>query len=162
MNASGCGATVKEYGHLLRNDPVYAGKADRIVALTKDLAELLPGYVDTLRPLIASRERRRVTFHPPCTLQHGQQVKGAVEAMLRSLDIDICVPSNEHLCCGSAGTFSISQPALAAQLRENKLAALDATNPDLIVSANIGCISHLAAASKTPVRHWIELLDDML
>jgi len=162
MNASGCGATVKEYGHLLRDDPVYAEKADRIVALTKDLAELLPGYVDTLRPLIASPERRRVTFHPPCTLQHGQQIKGAVEGLLRSLDIDVRVPADAHLCCGSAGTYSISQPALASQLRNDKVAALEATGPELIVSANIGCISHLAAASKTPVRHWIEMLDDML
>ena len=95
-------------------------------------------------------------------LQHGQQVRGAVEGLLRSLDIDVCVPSDAHLCCGSAGTYSISQPALASQLRDNKVAALDATKPDLIVSANIGCISHLAAASKTPVRHWVELLDDML
>ncbi|CAE6838620.1 MULTISPECIES: glycolate oxidase subunit GlcF [Paraburkholderia] len=162
MNASGCGATVKEYGHLLRDDPVYAEKANRIVALTKDLAELLPGYVDKLRPLIASPERRHVTFHPPCTLQHGQQIKGAVEGLLRSLDIDVRVPSDAHLCCGSAGTYSISQPALASQLRNNKVAALEATEPELIVSANIGCISHLAAASKTPVRHWIELVDDML
>jgi len=162
MNASGCGATVKEYAHLLRGDPIYSAKASRIVALTKDLAEILPACSEELRPLIASHERRRVTFHPPCTLQHGQQVKGAVEGLLRSLDIDVHVPSDAHLCCGSAGTYSISQPALAAQLRDNKLAALDATKPDLIVSANIGCISHLGAASKTPVRHWVELLDDML
>jgi hypothetical protein len=165
MNASGCGATVKDYGHLLSNDPVYSEKAERIAALTKDLAEILPACTDKLRPLIASNDRRRVVFHPPCTLQHGQQIKGVVEGLLRSLDIDVRVPSDAHLRCGSAGTYSISQPALASQLRDNKvvaLEALEATEPDLIVSANIGCISHLASASKAPVRHWIELLDDML
>jgi len=162
MNASGCGATVKEYGHLLRHDPAYAEKAHRIATLTKDLAEILVTQENKLRTLVASHDRRRVVFHPPCTLQHGQRVKGVVEGLLRSLEIDVQVPPDAHLCCGSAGTYSISQPVLASRLRDNKLVALEATEPDLIVSANIGCISHLAAASITPVRHWIELLDDML
>lgn len=162
MNASGCGATVKEYGHLLHHDPAYAEKAHRIATLTKDLAEILATQENKLRTLLASHDRRRVVFHPPCTLQHGQRIKGVVEGLLRSLEIDVQVPPDAHLCCGSAGTYSISQPVLASRLRNNKLAALEATEPDLIVSANIGCISHLAATSVTPVRHWIELLDDML
>ncbi|SOE96741.1 Cysteine-rich domain-containing protein [Burkholderia sp. D7] len=145
MNASGCGATAKEYGHLLRDDPAYAEKAHRIALLTKDLAEIFATQEDKLRTLVAVHEKRRVVFHSPCTLQHGQRIKGVVEGLLRSLEIDVQVPSDAHLCCGSAGTYSISQPVLASQLRDNKLAALEATEPDVIISANIGCISHLAS-----------------
>ncbi|WP_454825193.1 glycolate oxidase subunit GlcF [Paraburkholderia xenovorans] len=162
MNASGCGATVKEYGHLLRNDASYAKKAARISALTKDLAELLPTFSDTLVSMIGGMCTSKVAFHPPCTLQHGQQIKGAVEGLLESIGVDVRLPTDSHLCCGSAGTYSITQPELAGKLRSNKLAALEHTEADIIVSANIGCITHLGAATDTPVRHWIELLDDLI
>ncbi|WP_206995464.1 glycolate oxidase subunit GlcF [Trinickia mobilis] len=162
MNASGCGATVKDYGHLLRHDPHYAEKAARISALTKDLAELLPDFSEKLVSMVGRARKCRVAFHPPCTLQHGQKIKGAVEGLLRAIGVDVRLPADSHLCCGSAGTYSITQPELAGKLRSNKLAALERIEPDTIVSANVGCISHLGAAAGTPVRHWIELLDDLI
>ena len=162
MNASGCGATVKEYAHLLRNDPQYAHKAARIVELTKDLAELLPQY----EPELAARARRRgvhtVAYHPPCTLQHGQKITGRVERLLQALGIEVRVPTDSHLCCGSAGTYSVLQPALSYQLRNQKLDRLAELEPQMIVSANVGCISHLQSGTSTPVAHWIELVDHLM
>jgi glycolate oxidase iron-sulfur subunit len=162
MNASGCGATLKEYAHLLRNDPAYADKAARIVELTKDLAELLPQY----EPELAARARRRgvhtVAYHAPCTLQHGQQITGRVERLLQALGIEVRVPADSHLCCGSAGTYSVLQPALSYQLRNQKLDRLAALEPQMIVSANVGCISHLQSGTSTPVAHWIELVDHLM
>jgi len=169
MNASGCGVTVKEYGYILKDDPAYAEKAARISALTLDLSELLPVMAESLR---ASRPELmekiaasapRLAFHPPCTLQHGQQLRGGVEQLLGSLGFDIKVSSNEaHLCCGSAGTYSVLQPEMAYQLRDRKLANLGAMAPEVIVSANIGCITHLQSGTATPVRHWVEVLDEAL
>ncbi|TAL54465.1 glycolate oxidase subunit GlcF [Pandoraea sp.] len=162
MNASGCGATVKEYGHLLRNDPAYASKAQRISALTRDLAEILPDFTDQLITLAGRADAPRVAFHSPCTLQHGQQIRGKVEALLRGLGIDVALPADSHLCCGSAGTYSILQPALSKQLRDQKLASLHATQAEEIVSANIGCLCHLQSGTSTPVRHWVELIAQRL
>jgi len=169
MNASGCGATVKDYGHILRHDAGYADKARRISALTRDLSELLPSLVPALlaqQPGLAvklAREAPRLVFHPPCTLQHGQKLKGVVEQQLGALGFDIRVANNEpHLCCGSAGTYSVLQPVLATQLRDRKLAHLQESGPETIVSANIGCITHLQSGTNTPVRHWVEVLDDAL
>ena len=169
MNASGCGVTVKEYGHLLRDDPRYAARAARISALTKDLSELLPAMVEHLlavRPQLPEAVARlapRLAFHPPCTLQHGQQLTGGVERALAALGFSIGVAANEaHLCCGSAGTYSVLQPALAKRLRERKLDNLASVGAQVIVSANIGCISHLQSGTGTPVRHWVEVLDDAL
>jgi glycolate oxidase iron-sulfur subunit len=162
MNASGCGATVKEYGHLLRDDPKYSAKAERVSALTKDLAEILPEFSERLVAIASGKHMGPIAFHPPCTLQHGQKIKGAVESLLRSIGVDVFLPADAHLCCGSAGTYSISQPELAGQLRKNKLNALEAGNPEVIVSANIGCITHLGAKSQVPVRHWVEFLDDLI
>jgi len=165
MNASGCGVTVKEYGHLLRDDPAYAAKAARVAALTKDLSELLPALVPVLKPKLASPPdaTKVVGFHPPCTLQHGQKLKGGVEQHLGALGFNVQVARNEsHLCCGSAGTYSVLQPTLATTLRDRKLGHLDALQPEVIVSANIGCITHLQSGTPTPVRHWIELLDEAL
>ncbi|GGY20202.1 glycolate oxidase subunit GlcF [Massilia dura] len=163
MTASGCGATVKEYGHLLRHDAAYAGKAGRISALTKDVSEILCGFQDALVELINGRtgagQEHKVAFHPPCTLQHGQQIRGKVEGLLRAVGIDVRLCADSHLCCGSAGTYSLLQPELSGQLRERKLAALHATGADEIVSANIGCQSHLQGGTAMPVGHWIELLD---
>ena len=169
MNASGCGVTVKEYGYILKDDPAYAEKAARISALTCDLSELLPELVrslQSLRPdgvLGLGRTAPKLVFHPPCTLQHGQQLRGGVEHFMGELGFDISISRNEsHLCCGSAGTYSVLNPELAYQLRDRKLANLADMAPEVIVSANIGCITHLQSGTATPVRHWVEVLDEML
>ena len=166
MNASGCGVTVKDYGHALAHDPDYADKAARVSALTRDLSELLPGMAQALRPkLAASRSAPRppLVFHPPCTLQHGQQLRGGVESQLAALGFEVRLARAEsHLCCGSAGTYSVLQPQLATALRERKLANLAPTQDEVVVSANIGCIQHLQGGTTTPVRHWVEVLDDAL
>jgi glycolate oxidase iron-sulfur subunit len=165
MTASGCGATVKDYGHLLAHDPAYAAKAARIAMLTRDLSEILPEFEAALLPLLKAKDpapASRLVYHPPCTLQHGQQIRGKVEGLLRAAGVDVRLCADSHLCCGSAGTYSVLQPALALQLRDDKLDKLTATRPDMIVSANIGCISHLQSGTETPVRHWIEWVDAAL
>ena len=166
MNASGCGVTVKEYGHLLQDDPTYAARAKRISELTRDLSELLPDLAPALRGKLKVTQRT-LAYHPPCTLQHGQQLRGGVEHWLTQLGFDIKITGAEaHLCCGSAGTYSVLNPALSGQLRERKLGHLNTTfgarKPDLIVSANMGCITHLQSGTRTPVRHWVEVLDEAL
>ncbi len=162
MNASGCGVTVREYGHMLKDDPAYAEKAARISAATRDLGELLP----ELAPALRARARPPagvVAYHPPCTLQHGQKLRGGVETQLRALGFDVQVARNEsHLCCGSAGTYSVLQPDLSYALRDRKLGHLNQLRPSAIASANIGCITHLQSGSELPVRHWVELLDEAL
>ncbi len=179
MNASGCGVTVKDYGHALAHDPDYADKARRVSELTRDLSEFLPGLVPELKLALAlprpagergggaasppARRMKSLAFHPPCTLQHGQQLRGGVEATLRALGFEVQLAANEsHLCCGSAGTYSVLQSKLAYELRDRKLANLAPLDADAIVSANIGCIQHLQTGTNTPVRHWIEVLDDAL
>ena len=160
MNASGCGVTVKEYGHILQDDPQYAEKAAKISDLTKDLSELLPDLVEKLKDKVSAKTAQQVAFHPPCTLQHGQQLRGGVEQHLGALGFKINVASCEaHLCCGSAGTYSVLQPDIAYQLRDRKLGNLSEMKPEVIVSANIGCITHLQSGTPTPVKHWVELLD---
>jgi glycolate oxidase iron-sulfur subunit len=164
MNASGCGAAVKDYGHALARDPGYADKAKRIGELTRDLSELLPDIVPKLAHKLRLRNvPTQLAFHPPCTLQHGQQLRGGVETQLKALGFDIRVAPNEsHLCCGSAGTYSVLQPELAYRLRDRKLENLAPLEAQTIVSANIGCIQHLQTGTATPVRHWVEVLDDAL
>ena len=162
MNASGCGVTVKEYAHLLRDDPAYAEKAARIVALTRDIAEILPEFEEALVAVTRRRAVHTVAFHPPCTLQHGQQVRGRVEHVLAALGVDVRLPADSHLCCGSAGTYSLTQPKLSYALRDQKLERLQAQEPQVIVSANVGCIAHLQSGTQTPVAHWIELVEHML
>jgi glycolate oxidase iron-sulfur subunit len=170
MNASGCGVTVKEYGHALQHDPAYADKAARVSALTRDLSELLPDLVPALQKKLAlgasanaGHSLRKLAFHPPCTLQHGQKLRGGVEQHLATLGFEVSVARNEsHLCCGSAGTYSVLNPALATQLRDRKLGHLAHLQPETIVSANIGCITHLQTGTDTPVRHWVEVLDAAL
>ena len=162
MNASGCGVTVKEYGYHLQDDPAYAAKAARISELTRDLSELLPELVAPLRARVTA-QAGQIAFHPPCTLQHGQQLRGGVEQHLGALGFDVKVASCEaHLCCGSAGTYSVLNPEIAFQLRDRKLANLGEMAPEVIVSANIGCITHLQSGTATPVRHWVEVLDEAL
>jgi len=164
INASGCGAMVKDYAHLLADDPEWAPRARRVVALTRDLAEWLPAEIDAA--LASGRVRTaastRVVFHPPCTLQHGQKVRGVVESLLARLGAKVLPVGESHLCCGSAGTYSVLQPELSGQLRSRKLGHLTASEPELILSANIGCITHLQAGTGTPVRHWIEWLDEQM
>ena len=162
MNASGCGVTVRDYGHLLREDPAYAEKAARVSALTKDLSELLPELVAALKHRVKAPPGV-VAWHPPCTLQHGQKLRGGVEAGLRALGFDLQAAQGEsHLCCGSAGTYSVLHPEIAYALRDRKLEHLNQLRPQVIVSANVGCITHLQSASALPVRHWVELLDAAL
>jgi glycolate oxidase iron-sulfur subunit len=158
VTASGCGATVKEYGHLLANDAAYRDKAARISALAKDLAEVVP----LEKVVAAGKAGRAVAFQSPCTLQHGQQIRGAVEALLSRAGYQLTPVADGHLCCGSAGTYSILQPALSTELRTRKLASLEAGAPAAIATANIGCLSHLQGGTATPVRHWIELLEEAL
>ena len=160
MTASGCGVTVKEYGHLLAHDPAYADRAKRISALTRDLSEILPEFSQQLAAKVTVK--KRVAYHPPCTLQHGQQIRGKVEDVLRAVGVDVKLCADSHLCCGSAGTYSVLQPELSTKLRDNKLRNLRATGAEEIVSANIGCLTHLQSGTDTPVSHWVELIDDAL
>ena len=163
MNASGCGVTVKEYGHALAADPAYAERAARVAGLTRDLSELLAEIGPRLKPRLRPSTAHRVALHPPCSLQHGQQLRGTIETTLNGLGFDVRLAAAEsHLCCGSAGTYSVLQPKLATELRDRKLANLNGIEPQTIVSANIGCIQHLQSGTTTPVRHWIEVLDDAL
>jgi len=162
LNASGCGSQVKEYGHLLRRDDAYAEKAQRVSDAARDLAEWLPAEGAALKALVSPAAGPRVAFHAPCSLQHGQRVRGAVESLLVALGAELVPVAEAHLCCGSAGTYSVLQRELSQQLRDRKLDALTAMRPDVILSANIGCIVHLAAKSPVPVRHWIEWLDEWL
>ena len=166
MNASGCGVTVKEYGHVLRHDSAYADKAARISQLTKDLSELMPALLPELKTQINAEVLQAAglqAYHPPCTLQHGQQLKGGVEALLTQLGFQVKTATNEsHLCCGSAGTYSVLNPDLSKQLRDRKLGHLQALKPEGILSANIGCITHLQSGCSTQVRHWVELLDEAI
>jgi glycolate oxidase iron-sulfur subunit len=162
MNASGCGVTVKEYRHSLQHDPAYADKARRVSALTRDLSELLPDIVGALRGKLGAAPGL-LAFHSPCTLQHGQQLRGGVETHLAELGFTVRTALNEsHLCCGSAGTYSVLHPEIAHELRDRKLGHLSQLQPRVIVSANIGCITHLQSGTATPVRHWVEVLDAAL
>ena len=162
MTASGCGVTVKEYGHLLAHDAQYARKAQAISDITKDLSEILPEFEGEIAARMAGRVHERVAFHPPCTLQHGQQIRGKVEGVLRAAGVDVVLCADSHLCCGSAGAYSVLHPQIAHELRDRKLANLEATGAKEIVSANIGCITHLQSGTGTQVSHWIELIDRAL
>jgi glycolate oxidase iron-sulfur subunit len=166
INASACGAMVKDYGHLLRHEPRHAERAEKVSALARDLSELLPELVPALRERVRA-PTEILAWHPPCTLQHGQRLRGGVEQHLGALGFRLRPAAQEpHLCCGSAGTYSVLQPGLATQLRDRKLGHLlgDSANdrPAAVLSANIGCINHLQSGTELPVRHWVELLDDAL
>ena len=165
VTASGCGAHVREYAHLLEADPDYAKKAARVTLLARDVAEVLAAEKDGLLRLLeksVSAGRRALAFHSPCSLQHGLKVRGVAEELLQAAGFALTPVADAHLCCGSAGTYSILQPELSLKLRTNKLACLQAGAPAAIASANIGCIAHLQAGTQTPVRHWVELLDEAM
>ncbi|GFM81680.1 glycolate oxidase iron-sulfur subunit [Pseudomonas cichorii] len=159
QTASGCGAFVKDYGHLLRHDPEYASKAAQVSALSKDLVEVLR---DEPLQALGIKSDLRLAFHCPCTLQHAQKLGGEVERVLTRLGFNLTTVPDGHLCCGSAGTYSITQPELSRQLRDNRMNALESGKPNVIATANIGCQTHLSGANRTPVRHWIELIDQAL
>jgi len=171
MTASGCGVTVKEYVHLLKHDPNYADRAARISAATKDISEVLLAEKDRLLELLGktgmNRNERsivdnRLAFHSPCTLQHGQKITGVIEPLLTLAGFELMPVPDRHLCCGSAGTYSILQSELSQLLLKNKVNALESGTPDCIATANIGCLMHLQSGTVVPVRHWIELLDERL
>ncbi len=166
ITASGCGVMVKDYGHALARDPAYAEKAKRISQLAKDISEVITAESAKLKSLIPHPSslipRQRIAFHPPCTLQHGLKIKGVVESLLTDLGYELTAVPDAHLCCGSAGTYSILQPALSQQLLANKIANLTRESPAAILTANIGCQAHLQSATQIPVRHWVEALDDSL
>ncbi|MEQ1592598.1 MAG: glycolate oxidase subunit GlcF [Thiobacillaceae bacterium] len=179
MTASGCGVMVKDYGWHLRNDPDYAEKAARVAAATKDLSEIVLAERDALARLLSpapsaantgspagtahrSPPIRKVAYHPPCTLQHGQKLTGGVETLLAQAGFELTDVAEKNLCCGSAGTYSILQPAIAGALKTRKLNHLQAGQPEVIVTANIGCLTHLQSGSSIPVQHWVELLDSVL
>ena len=176
VTASGCGTMVAEYGHLLRNDPAYAEKAARVSALYRDVSQMIEQERVQLSTLLKSRAdvypvdaevtKQKVAFHSPCSLQHGLKIRGVVEGLLRDAGFELTMVPDGHLCCGSAGTYSLLQPDLSTQLLANKVKALESGSPDVIATANIGCMAHiesgLNASSKTPILHWIELLDRRL
>jgi glycolate oxidase iron-sulfur subunit len=170
MTASGCGVMVKEYGELLQHDARYAVKAKRVSELTKDASEILSVHREDLETLLDRSARNtkresqgtRVAFHSPCTLQHGQQIRGVVEELLVAAGCQLTAVADSHLCCGSAGTYSILQPVLSRRLLENKVTALESGSPTVIATANIGCLAHIQTGTRLPVRHWVELLDDAL
>ena len=166
MSASGCGTTVKEYGHLLAHDPAYATKAQRIAALTKDMSEVVADEMDALKRLLAQGAgdtgASKLALQLPCSLQHGQKIVGLIERILLAAGFELTPVEDSHLCCGSAGTYSIVQPELSARLKANKLAALHAGSPQAIVSANIGCLNHLQSGSSLPMEHWVVALERRL
>ena len=160
MSASGCGVMLRDYGHLFAADPAYHAKAERIAALVRDPSEIVAAEWSKLASLLPSkRASEMLAFHSPCSLQHGLRVRGVVERMLADAGYRLASVADAHLCCGSAGTYSILQPALAAQLRDNKLRALTAQRPSVIATANIGCMTHLQTGTDVQIRHWIELID---
>ncbi len=159
--ASGCGVTVKDYGELLKDDPGYADKARQVAGLALDIAEVISAEIAKSPPGPEPARQLKVAFHSPCTLQHGQKLNGRVEALLSRFGFTLVPVADGHLCCGSAGTYSLLQPHLSARLKADKLANLQAHSPDVIATANVGCQLHLRKDSKLPVTHWIELLDTL-
>ena len=163
VTASGCGVMVMDYGHFLQHDPAHAAKAQKIADLARDPIEIVTAEWRKIAPLVAMDQGpQRIAFHPPCTLQHGMKIQGQVEEILLALGHSLLPVADAHTCCGSAGTYSILQAKLAGELKANKLRALEASRPNVIATANIGCMTHLESGTRTPVRHWIELLDNRM
>jgi glycolate oxidase iron-sulfur subunit len=160
ITASGCGSFIKEYAYHLRNDRKYADKAKKISALSRDVSEVMSLLLDDSQ--IDYGKGRNVAFHAPCSLQHGQKINGVVEGLLERFGFILTPVADGHLCCGSAGTYSLLQSDLSQRLLTNKLIALQQNCPDVIATANIGCMSQLASKADVPVRHWVELIDEVL
>jgi glycolate oxidase iron-sulfur subunit len=162
-SSSGCGVTVREYGHLLRADPEYASKAARVSALFRDPVQLINQHWSSFEAMLIPLDHHStIAFHPPCSLQHGLKITAAVEDLLKRSGYRVLPVRDAHLCCGSAGTYSILHPTVARKLRELKLAALEQYEPETIATANIGCMTHLQAGTRLPVLHWVEILDQRL
>ncbi len=165
MTASGCGVMVKEYGHLLAHDPAYAARAKRVSEMTRDLSELVveePTLPAALLRAGGAAQSKKIAYHPPCTLQHGQQIRGHAEKLLTDAGFTLTPVAESHLCCGSAGAYSVLNPEIAGELKKRKLGHLEAGKPDLICSANVGCLTHLQSGTATPVKHWVEVIDEVL
>ncbi|TXF11467.1 glycolate oxidase subunit GlcF [Pelomicrobium methylotrophicum] len=162
VTATGCGAMVAEYGHLLRHDPAYAAKAAKVSALAKDISQVIVAERAHIAKLLDGRPRPKLAFHAPCTLQHALKLRGVVEDLLRGVGFALTPVPDSHLCCGSAGTYSILQRELSQKLLRNKVTALTSGKPELIATANIGCLTHLRSGTEVPVKHWIEVLDEAM
>ena len=168
ITASGCGTMVREYGHLLTRDPQYAEKAARISELSKDISEVIFAEKEKLEEVLKSRlapyasRLTRIAFHSPCSLQHGLQIRGMVEALLTTAGFELTMVPDSHLCCGSAGTYSILQPELSQRLLKNKVEALESDQPAMLATANIGCLTHIQSGTSLQVRHWVNILDERL
>ena len=160
ITASGCGTMVTDYGRLLREDPRYAEKAAHIAALAKDISEVVAAEKDAILASLPREPAPKVAFHSPCSLQHGLKIRGVVEDLLMQAGFVLTPVPDAHLCCGSAGTYSILKPDISQRLLRDKLAALEGGDPEVIATANIGCLAHIASGARRPVRHWIELLDE--
>src|SRR5688500_440361 len=162
ITASGCGTMVADYGHLLAGDPAYAAKAARISALAKDIAEVVAAEKGALAMRLQNQAAARIAFHSPCSLQHGLRIRGTVESILSEAGFTLTHVHDAHLCCGSAGTYSILQPELSARLLRDKVLSLESGRPGQVATANIGCLAHIQSGTSLPVRHWIELLDEKM
>jgi len=162
FNATGCGTQLAEYGWLLRDDPAYAPRATRIAALSRDVSAILEPFAPRLGQMLQNASREKVAFHAPCSLQHGLKSRGVVESLLVAAGATLTPVSDSHLCCGSAGTYSLLQPGLSARLRDSRLQALQEGGPERILSANIGCMVQLGAGARVPVLHWIQWLEERL
>jgi glycolate oxidase iron-sulfur subunit len=168
VTASGCGTMVAEYGHMLRNDAAYAQKAQRVSGMFRDVSQVIAAESDALSRLLSTKPpaKLKVAFHSPCSLQHGLKIRGVVENLLRDAGCELTMVPDGHFCCGSAGTYSILQADLSQQLLASKVKSLESGAPQMVATANIGCLAHieggLNASSKIPIRHWIELIDEWL
>ncbi|SES22501.1 glycolate oxidase subunit GlcF [Rhizobium sp. NFR03] len=155
ITASGCGTTIKDYGHMLRLDPLYAEKAAKISALAQDITE----YLATLHLEALPKRDLVVAYHSACSLQHGQKITALPKLLLKTAGFTVRDPAEGHLCCGSAGTYNILQPDISATLRRRKVKNIEATKPDVIAAGNIGCLTQIASATAIPIVHTVELLD---
>jgi glycolate oxidase iron-sulfur subunit len=162
FNATGCGTQLAEYGWLLRDDAEYALRAARISALSRDVSQLLEPFTPQLRERLRNAAAETVAFHAPCSLQHGLKSRGVVEALLAAAGANLVPVKDSHLCCGSAGTYSLLQPEISTRLRDARLDALQEGGPARILSANIGCMIQLGSGSRVPVLHWIQWLEERL
>ena len=158
VTASGCGITIKDYGEILKHDKAYAAKAERISAMVKDIGEVIAN--EDIQSVVDPLEKK-IAFHAPCTLQNGLKGNSVVEGVLRGLGVKLTEIKDNHLCCGSAGTYSILQSSISQRLLKNKIQSIENGNPELILTANIGCQLHLQSVTDKPVKHWIELLEDI-
>ena len=159
--ASGCSVMLKDYGHFMKHDAAYATKAERIAALSKDISEVIATEWPKLQAKV-KRTAEKIAYHPPCTLQHGMKLRGGVEGLLKDMGFALAPVADSHLCCGSAGTYSVLQPTISNELKSRKLRSLTAGAPTQIATANIGCMTHLQSGTELVVKHWIELLDERL